>query len=964
MLFCISPDFGQIPLQRLLTAQEIEAGARSGYFRDEDSAWLALLQHPVVAQKRGSCVRGAHFKPEATHASKQMVQHMWGAVLDVDSGESISLDAAPAFFAQALQHHRHVVWTTFNSTEENPRYRVIVPFDQEGCAPLKFAGVFKRLASCLGDRVSETQKNVDRLGYLPRLPTEEARCDYRCWSYDGPYLNVLNAFGEVEDDNRLAALSSDATPLPSAEEQQRWSPGDIVQQRIKSFFADPRWYADVKEGSRHNALFRASCQLWWDFYCSPDFELQFVADVLLELNSRFAVPKHPRDVLPEVQAGYERVRGTDRVPQTTPAGYRRRRLAVVDTDVFVAVSKSLRKEGRLSTAFVVDKIAVGDSVAAMDVKNGESLKNWSELDVKQVIDAASEAVARHLAEKYAEDIAITDVSEYVQMISNAFEPSIKSTAERYKGGTISIDIVQHTADRVLRFAVDNVNRDSIKLSQEKKNTILIASRGQRETPYTQSEFALWAREQNVSEQELLHSLILVHGHTAYVFSNGTWVEAGSENSSSCFLTVKNALTMAENVGVELSKTDDTKKTLKELIEEYGRPVTNVAYDYTIVQARRHVSHERLTLPIQIRSELRPLYSNAVAGFLAAIGSSDLMEWLWWLPKLQKPGRLLYLFGKKGLAKSTFVHGLGRLWSEAGAKTPEVTVLASFQTEMLNSPLVFCDDYMPVEFSGATGSDRLRSLQQTVTWQVNRKNREIVPLRGAVRLVVAANNTDLIKFRNTLTQQDVDAVLDRLLFVRMPDGVEEYLKTLSVAEWETFSSGDAIAQHVLWLQQNTTVARERLDRFGPIPQVSIDEVVQQTTAQIQLSGLSERLLSFAVARLRDMADGGLTPYMTGVAFGLNRDSQPAILLNRELLEKYWIEMERKPFARKDLVSAFSTVTESEFRYRDNQNKQKRWWSVKNDIVESYVRAYDEDAEELVQTCQEFVKRYGKQFGMTA
>jgi hypothetical protein len=78
------------------------------------------------------------------------------------------------------------------------------------------------------------------------------------------------------------------------------------------------------------------------------------------------------------------------------------------------------------------------------------------------------------------------------------------------------------------------------------------------------------------------------------------------------------------------------------------------------------------------------------------------------------------------------------------------------------------------------------------------------MRGAVRLVIAANNDYLLSSRESLSGHDVAAIAQRFLYLRAPAESAELMNQLP-GETKNLWKKEGVARHALWLAQNREVS---------------------------------------------------------------------------------------------------------------------------------------------------------------
>lgn len=205
--------------------------------------------------------------------------------------------------------------------------------------------------------------------------------------------------------------------------------------------------------------------------------------------------------------------------------------------------------------------------------------------------------------------------------------------------------------------------------------------------------------------------------------------------------------------------------------------------------------------------LRPIvacYSPEVDQWLTYLGgekADKLKDWIAVLPRLGKPVCALYLDGPKDVGKSMLANGLSRLWSETGP-TELDSVVGAFNSAITENPLVFADETLPEKMT----SGFLRRFIAQSAHPLKRKGLPEAKLLGCFRVVIAANNQELLKFdREDFSSEDVGAIADRILQIRADVKAAEYLASLGGrAGTDKWVDGDVIAAHALWLRDNRVV----------------------------------------------------------------------------------------------------------------------------------------------------------------
>jgi hypothetical protein len=166
--------------------------------------------------------------------------------------------------------------------------------------------------------------------------------------------------------------------------------------------------------------------------------------------------------------------------------------------------------------------------------------------------------------------------------------------------------------------------------------------------------------------------------------------------------------------------------------------------------------------------------------------------------LDRPAPCLYLAGPPQLGKSLLADGLAALWN---CKLPAemAEAISDFNESTGECPIVFTDEGFPPKLDFAS----FRKMITAHARRVNMKFRAKVTVEGCARFIIAANNEDLVRYQKlgTLSQNDLDAIADRLLVVSCDGAARDVVQTLDTTE----AASCEIAEHVLWLAE--TVALE-------------------------------------------------------------------------------------------------------------------------------------------------------------
>ncbi len=371
--------------------------------------------------------------------------------------------------------------------------------------------------------------------------------------------------------------------------------------------------------------------------------------------------------------------------------------------------------------------------------------------------------------------------------------------------------VEGAADKIARSqtSLSDRSRDEVEMAVEDAQVVDLPEQAEGELADQ------WAAEVGFANADELRRHLLIRTNTSIYLWRcdlATWV--GPLTEAATAVSAAHELPLFPGVSVWMRKVDGgmRKKTLAELLDEYGRVADAVVLDLKLARAVYDPEHRVLTLPGAPRRKLEPLEDPFVAEWLCAFGgekSEKLLDWIAGLTDHNNANSILFIKGSPGIGKGLLVRGLSRVWDTDGA-TDMKRIAGAFDADLLRCPLVKIDEGRWNRFVDVT--TLLRELATEKTRNVNRKHLDSVELRGYVRVIITANNFNLFaNDEHPLVPDDRDALAQRFFEVE-PDGprAEALLLSLHPDERDALATEDRIARHALWLAE--TRKPERTGRF--------------------------------------------------------------------------------------------------------------------------------------------------------
>lgn len=404
------------------------------------------------------------------------------------------------------------------------------------------------------------------------------------------------------------------------------------------------------------------------------------------------------------------------------------------------------------------------------------------------IDNTIFALANTLADRYPE--ADPD------SIAEHFSLSLDLMAKRDPDYAMSPRDVSYKIKRAQQRIFEATTAISNAQQSHVEQLIKDAFRTERTSPYTSQEIL------NIPPQRW----ILQRGKSFYVrvldSYRGPYMQEEAQNAA-----IRD-LAPATTAGVELftmnQQGESSPKLLSRLVREYGCVIDRVIADIAAPRARYDEQTRTLIEAPAPQRPVQPTYHEPIDRWLTALGGErapHLKAWIAHVTDLDEPCTALFLTGAKHLGKSVIAEGLAKLWNHEGQPTPLQDVLGTaFNASQLDCPLTFADEVLPTDFRGRVLYAELREFIQQRTRPLRRKFLPAAVIKGATRVIVAANNPEVLATSESLSAHDIGAIIDRFLWIPCSTEAGKVIKDVDTSGWV---KRDQIAEHALWLRDNTT-----------------------------------------------------------------------------------------------------------------------------------------------------------------
>lgn len=367
-------------------------------------------------------------------------------------------------------------------------------------------------------------------------------------------------------------------------------------------------------------------------------------------------------------------------------------------------------------------------------------------------------------------------------------------------------------------AIEKIRRKQAEPRMASTGRIAELFNNRRITPYTDTELALFASQMECTVEQLSRRWVVQRGKSFYLLvgtlhEDGTCHEADyvgpftNDDAANAARRELSPATGAAGVVLDMITEKNTRaKTIHELVKDYGNVAIEAIIDLTADFSYYDPATRQFIEATAPLRDLDPRFDPQIDQWLRHMSGPQivkLLEWLAACPQLTYPCAALYLEGMKGVGKTLLAVGASRLWSTNGPTELE-QAFATFNEKLCHCPLAFADESVPTDSRGRLRTAELRESIQARERSLKRKFMHVQPMKGAIRIVLAANNKDLIQTSENLTQHDVQALAERIVHIPVHEAAATYLAELKAADPQITNrwvEGDLIARHILWLRAN-------------------------------------------------------------------------------------------------------------------------------------------------------------------
>lgn len=392
---------------------------------------------------------------------------------------------------------------------------------------------------------------------------------------------------------------------------------------------------------------------------------------------------------------------------------------------------------------------------------------------------------------------------YPDVSADAVWAFMRSSVERMAQDAPQDCITEHDVrEKLERARTKALDAIDASMPYDRRAAIRQAFGGTRELPYTADELANIQEVTGLTPETLEHSWVLQHETDYYLVGLGG--KLTTCNKEAFVNTARVVLAPSPIEMYIVAKEGRRLKTQAELLEAHSLPLTEVRRSLVADRVKFDLPRRSITIPACPKRPLAAKYNPDIDNWLTLLAGPryiDLTKWLAHVPDLSHPLTGLVLTGPKSVGKSMLAMGLSRLWCLTGpSKLSEA--MGNYNAALERCPFCHADEAdIPKDSRGIERTGELREFIQCTARSINEKYRRAVPLDGAARLQISANNENVFALHADLTDHDLDAIAERFTHVRCNPAAGEFLHARGGREGLTeWVEGDALPAHVLWLAE--------------------------------------------------------------------------------------------------------------------------------------------------------------------
>jgi hypothetical protein len=241
-----------------------------------------------------------------------------------------------------------------------------------------------------------------------------------------------------------------------------------------------------------------------------------------------------------------------------------------------------------------------------------------------------------------------------------------------------------------------------------------------------------------------------------------------------------------------------RKSISTFLEEYATVVRHVVFDL----ANPRGGYDAKTQTIYLAAappQVDPVEHPEIQRWLEH-HDTHLIDMIATMPHLSKMLPALVLTGTKGAGKTLLAIGVGQIYGRSCLDAD--AALGQFNASMLSKqPIIFMDEKAASAYE-REGTTLIRKFVTQGVRQLDEKFQARVELLGYPRLIVAANNADVLATAQDMSTEDREAFAERLVHIDMDAGKDHLARQPHIQTY--WLDRRWLAEHIFWLSKNWEV----------------------------------------------------------------------------------------------------------------------------------------------------------------
>lgn len=243
-----------------------------------------------------------------------------------------------------------------------------------------------------------------------------------------------------------------------------------------------------------------------------------------------------------------------------------------------------------------------------------------------------------------------------------------------------------------------------------------------------------------------------------------------------------------------------QKTPAQFLQEYGHVDRRTVFD----MGKPYGGYDLVSQTVYLETAkptAEPVYHQEIHTWFEHLGTYAI-DMLSVMPKLTDMTPALVLTGVANGGKTLLAIGVGRVYGRDPIDGEDA--FTQFNAAMLlRQPIIFMDEKVSSAYE-KEGTTLIRKFVTQKSRFLDEKFQARVELLGYPRLIIAANNADVLTTKQNMSDADHEAFAERIVHVDTDPGIDylsNYDRPYIQANW---LDGGMLPQHIMWLHENWQV----------------------------------------------------------------------------------------------------------------------------------------------------------------